>query len=169
MHDCLFGIGNSKRLKLKTIQLIGQNFNSRKLCKSVFTGCQNFYDSSFPAAIVIPFPGIGSIMTQFYTLSRGALLCPQMSLALLPISYFLWYEASYQVQPNHAEHNFVPHSTHCNNLAIDQRYLPSQLENLSQLSRARIGKLRVPTLPLFLKWNTARLSLRRNTELGSNF
>ena len=53
--------------------------------------------------------------------------------------------------------------------SYDQHYLPSKLRNLSRLSRARIGKLQIPIVPLFLKWNIARLSLWRYTELRSNF
>ena len=43
-----------------------------KLCPSAFTGCQNLHGVPFHAAIVVPFPGTGSIMTRLYTLERCA-------------------------------------------------------------------------------------------------
>jgi hypothetical protein len=35
-----------------------------KLCPSAFTGCENLHGVPFHAAIVVPYPGTGSIMTH---------------------------------------------------------------------------------------------------------
>ena len=116
--------------------------------------------------IVIPYPGIGNIMTQIYIHSAVvryfAQKCP-------------WPHTSYGMRPVTKYSRIMSSTTLFRTLPIviirsyGQRYLPYQLRNLSRLSRDRIWKLRVPTLLVFLKCNTTRLSLRRNTELGSNF